>query len=110
MPNYALSQSFPQKKVMANNLVAVPTSATDLTTADSVVFQVTLVNTTGAPVNFTLLDKNTSPLALFSATPVAANQTVAFNFEEGVPMKGGLRWNASGAGLNAHIVGGQKGF
>lgn len=110
MPDYTPSRAIPQKQIMAAALAAVPTSATDLTTADSVVFQVTLANTTGSPINFTLLDKNTAPLGLFTATPVAANQTIAFNFDDGVPMKGGLRWSASGAGLNAHIVGGQKGF
>jgi hypothetical protein len=82
----------------------VPTSAADLSTADTYLFQVSLTNGTGGALTVTLTDKQTSAKNVMEVTTIGAGTTVAFNWEEGLFCKGGLTWVASGAGIDGAVV------
>lgn len=85
------------------DLQVVPDTTTDLTTKDTWIFQLTIVNTTAGGVTFIMADKATSPKTLMSVT-LAANTTYVIAFPEGQKMKGGITWwtNTTNA-VNASI-------
>jgi hypothetical protein len=85
-------------------IVAVPTVAADLTTTDSWLFQISITNSTALPINITILDKQGTPRGAMRASAIPANTTVAFNWEEGLFMSGGVNWVAAGAGLEAGLT------
>ncbi len=102
-------RSIPLKEITAG-LQTVPNVATDLTTTDSVIFQITLANITAGAVTFTVKDKAGSPKSLLEAVSIAANTSYVIAFPEGVWMTGGITWSASAANsLNAEIYGTYKG-
>jgi hypothetical protein len=81
-----------------------PSSATDLTTKDTVIYQLVVANTTGSSATLTINDKQGSPLSLLSAVSFAANGTTVLNFNEGVRMLGGVRWSQGTANaLNVEL-------
>lgn len=92
-------------KEIGNGLVAVPTSATDLTTTDTWINQIILVNTTAGALTVTINDKQGSPLALVPTVSLAANTLYITVFPFAVKMTSGISWSASGAGINAEIFG-----
>lgn len=59
---------------------AAPTSTTIVTSQDAYLKQVTVTNTTGSAVTFTLADRQSSPIAIVSALSVAANTTYVISF------------------------------
>jgi len=82
----------------------VPTSAADLSTKDTWVFQIVVANTTAVAVTFTVLDKQGTPRNLVPAVSLAANSLTIISFAEGVKMTGGVNWNASADALDAAIT------
>lgn len=85
------------------DLQTVPDTTTDLSTKDTWIFQLTIVNTTAGTVTFVMADKATSPKTLMSVT-IAANTTYIIAFPEGQKMKGGITWFSGTVGaLNASI-------
>lgn len=92
-------------KMVAPDLVTLTNTPTDLTTTDTWVFQVTLVNKTAGAVTVTVHDKATSAKSLLEAVSIAANTSYVIAFPEGQFMKGGLTWSASAnSSIDAGIV------
>ncbi len=83
---------------------AVPTTLTAIDTNDSHIIEVTVVNTTGSALTFTLQTGDATPLALPLSGSVAANTSVSFNVPAGILVKGGFSAQASGTGLCFHIT------
>ena len=82
---------------VARNGVVVPSSATDLTTTDTDLYQITIANTTASACTFTLADKQTSAITHMSAVSIAANTTYVIAFPEGLYLKGGMTWSSGTA-------------
>lgn len=83
---------------------AVPTSTGDAVTQTIWLDTMTLVNTTGAPVNVTIADKQGSPVTILPAVSIPANTLVVINFG-GTRMDSGFTWVASGSGVNGYFKG-----
>jgi len=102
-------RSIPLKEITAG-LRTVPNVAADLTTTDSVIFQISLANISAGAVTLTIKDRAGSPKSLMEAVSIAANTTYVIAFPEGVWMTGGINWVASAANsLNAEVYGTFKG-
>lgn len=82
---------------MSQALQVVPDSTTSVSTTDTWIFQITVANTTGSAVTFTVQDRAGSPKSLISAVSIAANTTYVMAFPEGVLMDDGFTWSASTA-------------
>lgn len=87
------------------NRVAVPALAADVTTKDSIIYQIVIVNTTAGAITITVKDKDGTPSELLPTVNIAANTTYIAVFPYGEHMVGGINWVASGAGLKARIYG-----
>jgi hypothetical protein len=79
---------------------AVPQSTTTVTASDAYLKSVTITNTSGSPVTFTLADKQASPVAAMSAVSVGANTTYVVTFPDKYWCPGGFTVAAGGSGLN----------
>jgi hypothetical protein len=77
---------------------AMPTSSTALFSRDVHITEITVTNTTDGDLTFDVSDKQTSPLELFSNTPITARATYGLSFK-GRLMSNGVQIVASGAGL-----------
>ncbi len=78
---------------------AVPTSATAITGYDAYLKTVTVTNTTGGAITFTLTDRQASPIDAISAVSIAANTTYVITFPNFYWCAGGFKVSAGGAGL-----------
>lgn len=99
--------NFPAKE-LARGLQAVPTSLTTIpgATDDCYIFQIVVSNTSAGSLNFTLQDNQGTPKILYNAVPVDPSAPLFFSLDElGVMFKTGAKWQASGAGLVAEVVG-----
>lgn len=85
-------------------VVAVPTSATALSSSTTMVFQIAIHNPTAGAITFAMTDNDTVPLSIVSIS-VPANQMYSFNYEDGCVYIGGVKWSAGSAGLVGEIVG-----
>lgn len=107
-PLYAASRSTLNtfsRRQLSQALQVVPNSATDLTTSDTWIFQLTITNVTGTAATITLTDKNTSPLDLMKTISIPANTIVVIAWPEGQLMKGGINWvSGTASALNASLV------
>lgn len=104
MSSYSTKRPVPNIQ-LPGGLQTVPGSATNLTSTDTMVFQVFLANKTAGAVTVTITDRQTSAKSLLGAVSVAANSSLILNFEEGVNLVGGLAWSASAASsIDAEIV------
>jgi hypothetical protein len=83
---------------------AVPTTLTALDTKDCHIIEVTVYNSTGSPITFTMQTGDASPLAMPLTGSVAANTSVSFNIPGGLLVKSGFSVQASGSGLNFHAT------
>lgn len=99
-----MEREIPQREI-ASGLQAIPTSSTDLATADAYIFQIVANNTGATSRTITVKDKQASPLDLITAANVDPGVPAVFVFPQGVRMKGGITWSASGAGLVAEVFG-----
>lgn len=88
-----------------SNRVGVPALAADVTVKDSIIYQITITNTTAAPITITIEDKAGTPSELLEAVPIAGNTTYVVAFPFGEHMSSGISWVASGVGLKARIYG-----
>lgn len=80
---------------MSQALQLVPNATTSVNTTDTWIFQITVANTTGSAVTFTVQDRAGTPKSLLSAVSIAANTTYVLAFPEGVLMDDGFTWSAS---------------
>lgn len=92
-------------QISHTNRVAVPAVAADVTTTDTVIYQISITNTTAGALTLTIKDKAGTPSELFEAVSIAANTTYVAAFPFGEHMVGGVNWVASGVGLKARIFG-----
>ncbi len=83
---------------------SVPTSSTAVTTSDAYLKSVTITNTTGSAVTFTLSDRQASPVAALSAVSIAANTTYVVSFPNLYWCPGGFTVTAGGSGLNFYAA------
>ena len=90
---------------ISETLAQVPAVATDLTTTDTRIWQITVANTTAGALTFTLKDKQATPRYICAAVSIAANTTYILAWPEGQFGSSGLNWSGSGAGLEASVVG-----
>lgn len=97
----------PQEVVL--NQVAVPTSATAVTgiaaTQKVDIEHVSITNTTGSTITFTLTDGSDNPIANINAYPIDPNTPYVFEFFDPPERAVGLKWTSSGAGLVANVRG-----
>lgn len=77
---------------------AVPTSSTPVVTVDAYLQTVTVTNTSGSAVSFTLADRQGSPVAVMAAVSIAANTTYVIAFPS-------LYWCPSGFSVLASATG-----
>lgn len=104
MASLSTKRAVPPAQVLAG-LRTVPSSAADLVTTDTTLFQLVLANKTAGAVTVTVLDRQTSAKTLLGAVSIAANTTMTINFQEGVLMKNGINWVASAASsIDADIL------
>jgi hypothetical protein len=79
---------------------AVPNSAAGVVApSDAYLKIVTVSNTTGGSLNFTLADRQSSPIALLKTVAIAANTTQTFSFPTPYWCPGGFTVLASSTGL-----------
>ena len=99
------SRAFPQREI-SPGLSTIPNVAADLTTEDSYVFQIVLVNKTAGAVTVTITDKASPAKTLIPTVSIAANTSYVIAYPEGVKMTGGINWVASAASsIDAEIHG-----
>lgn len=99
------SRAFPQREI-SPGLSTIPNVAADLTTEDSYVFQIVLVNKTAGAVTVTIVDRATPAKTLIPTVSIAANTSYVVAYPEGVKMNGGINWVASAASsIDAEIHG-----
>ena len=84
---------------LSADLQDVPTSPTNLTSTDTYIYQMTIVNGTAGAITLSVQDRAASPQYLLNVT-IPANTTYVLGFPEGQKMKGGITWSAGGAGLD----------
>jgi hypothetical protein len=89
-------------------IVAVPAVAADLTATTSVMWQITVANTTASAITFLVKDKQATPRTILPTVSIAGNTTYIVSWPEGQYCDGGINWVASGAGLEASVVGSRK--
>jgi hypothetical protein len=99
----------PLPKEVILNQVAVPTSPTAVTgVAATQLFDIehiSLTNTTGASITFTLTDGSDNPIANLNAYPIDPNTPYIFEFFDPPERATGLKWTSGGAGLVANVRG-----
>ena len=98
--------------------MTIPTVATDVATETRYICSMTIANHTGADVTVKILDKQATPLGLFGRSAAGSVVTAgttqrwewkpaengSFSNPTSYPMVGGMTWEASAAGVVAHIV------
>lgn len=96
MPRYELT----------GGLSVVPNSATDVSTTNSYICQVSVANVTGGAVTFTVTDKASSAKTLIPTVSIPANTVIIMNWPNCVKMTSGISWTAGAAtSLHAEIFG-----
>ena len=94
----------PYKNSVSEAIQAVPTGATDLTTTDTRLYQLSIANTTAGALTITIKDLQASAKNLCTAVSIAANTTYILSWPEGVFLDDGMNWIASGSGLEASVT------
>lgn len=97
------SRAHPSKE-LAGGMVAVPTSATSATTVDTFLEQIYVSNTTAGALTLTVTDA-AGTAKIVPTFSVAANSSLSINWPSLLFASGGVKWNASGAGLQAELFG-----
>lgn len=94
------------KNSITAGLQTVPNSSTDVTTTDTLLFQITVANKSGGAVTLTITDKQSSAKTLIPTLSIAANTVQIYDWPAGVLLKSGMNWVASAASsLDAEICG-----
>ena len=97
------SRAHPSKEI-AGGLAAVPTSATSATTVDTFLEQLYAVNTTAGALTLTVTDAS-GTFKIVPTVSVAANSSLLINWPSLLFASGGVKWNASGSGIQAELFG-----
>ncbi len=93
-------------KELELDLVAIPTAVmTAVTTVDTDVQNFAIVNTTGSPITLSIKDTQASAQFYLDAVSIAANTTYSIIADPPQHFKGGLQWQAGGAGLVGSLRG-----
>lgn len=101
--------TFSRNHQLASEEQVVPSSATDVATTDTWIFQITITNVTASAATITMTDKATVPLDFLKTVSIAANTTYVIVFPEGKKFKNGLTWvSGTASALNASLVGWYK--
>lgn len=96
MPRYELT----------GGLSVVPNSATDVSTTNSYVCQISVANVTAGAVTFLVVDKASSAKTLVPTISIPANTLIVMNWPNCVKMTSGISWTAgTGSALHAEIFG-----
>lgn len=93
---------------VSETIAAVPSSATDLTTTDTRLWQISVANTTAGALTFVVLDKQTTPRTVIPTVSIAANTAYIISWPEGVFCSSGINWAASATGLEASVIASYK--
>lgn len=80
--------------------IAAPTSTTTVAFSDAYLKTITLVNTSGSAITFTLADRQASPVSVLASVSIAANTTYVVTFPNLYWCPGGFTVAASASGLN----------
>lgn len=83
---------------------AAPTSLAVVGAADAYIKEVSVTNTTGSAITFTLADRQGSPIAELSAISVPANGVYVIVYVVPYWCPGGFTVIAGGAGLNYFVA------
>jgi len=89
------------RHVAAGTLQAVPAIATDLVSETCKLARLHVSNSTAGLVAVTVWDKSGTPLVLLPAYDIPPGAWLTIELGK-VVMTGGVRWQASGAGLNGY--------
>ena len=92
----------------SESLAAVPAVSADLATKNATIWQIHVANPTAGAISFTVTDKQSTPRNVIPVVSIAANTAYVCSWPEGLFCESGVAWVASGAGLEASIVGGYK--
>ena len=79
---------------------AVPTSTTAVTASDAYLKTVTITNTTGSPITFTLSDRQASPVSVLFQVSIGGNTTYVVSFPGQYWCPNGFTVTAASSGLN----------
>lgn len=82
---------------VSSQITVVPNSDTALTSKNAVLYAIHVANVTGTAATLTVKDKQSTPRRLLEAYSVPANSFVHIEFQEGVPMTGGVNWSSGTA-------------
>lgn len=92
-------------KQRARGIELVPNTATDVTSTDSTVFQITAVNKTGTTATLLVQDRQGTPRTLIPTVSIPGNTVFVAAFPEGVYMTSGVTWTAGTANaIEAEIL------
>jgi hypothetical protein len=89
-----------------NALVVIPTTATNFTTSDTIVYQVFVHNQTAASTTVTIADRASPALTICNGESLASKARLLLSFPEGLTMTNGITWSVG----NANVVGAIKCF
>jgi len=98
--------AYPNK--FSEEIQDVPTSYADLAVTDAILWQIHAVNTTAGALTLTINDGNASTGYILPTITIAANTAYVISWPEGLICIGGVIWVASGAGIQAAVVGSYK--
>lgn len=90
---------------LMSGMRAVPTSLTQVTAKDSVVYQIVVANITTGALSFLVQDQQSTPGQIVPTISLAANTLSVIPYGEGVACPSGIKWQAGGAGIQAEIYG-----
>lgn len=90
------------RHVAAGTLQAIPTGLTELVAGTCKLDRLVVANPTAGILTLTVQDETGTPLKLLNAAEIAPG---LWSFDLGkVILNGGLKWQASGSGLNGYAV------
>lgn len=78
-----------------DRLQAVPDTLTAVTGSSSLIKHVHFTNLTAGSITVSIRDNQDTPRFLLKNHPIGANITLTIDYPQGIPMYGGIRWQAS---------------
>ena len=108
MASRSSERSVTFKYNVSENVGAVPAVATDLTSTDSRLWQISVANTTAGALTFLVKDKQATPRTIIPTVSIAANTAYVISWPEGIFCYGGINWTASSTGLEAAVIASYK--
>ena len=96
MASLSSRRDSPQNAIQ-QGLSLVPSSLTAVTSADSVIYQITVSNVDSGAHTLLVQDQQATPGILVPTISIPANTVIIMEFPEGILMKSGIKWQASAA-------------